>query len=76
MKNAGAQLIETIRKRKKVDSPLLRYQLEQEEERLMYLIGAENKRCIVAECKERGIPVPNFREHGRRLAGFSVRLLV
>ena len=47
-----------------ITNPIIYHGLEEEALEAQRKIGRENKRIIIAECKERGIPVPNFRREG------------
>ena len=50
--------------RRIITNPIIYHGLEEEAIEAQKKIGRENKRTIIAECKERGIPVPNFRREG------------
>ncbi len=56
--------IRTADGEKIITNPIIYYSLEEEALEAQRKIGRENKRIIIAECKERGIPVPNFRREG------------
>ena len=56
--------IRTADGKKVVTNPVVYYGLEEEALEAQRKIGRQNKRAIIAECKERGIPVPNFRREG------------
>ena len=47
-----------------ITNPIIYHGLEEEALEAQRKIGRENKKMIIAECKERGIPVPNFRREG------------
>ena len=48
--------------RKIITNPTLYYALEEESLRIQERYSRENKKLIIAECKQRGIPIPNFRK--------------
>ena len=66
------KLLELIRERRKYEcrtldgykptNKLMHHILSNEIEVLMKTVGAQNKTKIRKECKERGVPVPNFKE--------------
>ena len=56
--------IRTADGKKIITNPIAYYGLEEEAFKAQIKIGRENKRAIIAECKKRGIPVPNFRKEG------------
>lgn len=43
-----------------ITNPLLYNSLEEEALQIQIKYGRENKRKIIAECKKKGIPIPNF----------------
>lgn len=73
--NNGTKLLEVLRRqrnffirtadgRKIITNHIIYEGLEEEALELQRKIGRENKKLIIAECRERGIPIPNFRKEG------------
>lgn len=74
-KDIGIKLLEVLRKQREfflrnaegkriITNPIVYYGLEEEALRLQERIGAENKKKIIAECKEKELPIPNFKKEG------------
>lgn len=49
-----------------ITNHLLYYYCEEELAEIQRKIGRENKRKIIAECKEKGLKIPNFRKEGKQ----------
>ncbi len=75
MKDLGTKLLKVLREQRKyfiriidnkkiITNHIMYNSLEDEALELQRKIGRENKRIIIAECNERGIPIPNFRKEG------------
>lgn len=75
MKDIGTKLLEVLRNQRQyfirtadgkkiITNHILYHSFEEEALELQRKIGRENKKIIIAECRERGISVPNFRREG------------
>ena len=57
------KILDLIRKRK-TQNGYPAYSTDQEIETEMIKIGRDNKKHIIKECQEKGIPIPNFKKEG------------
>ena len=63
-KKQRTTFIRTADGKKIITNRILYNSYEEEALRIQEKMGRENKKIIIAECKRRSIPIPNFRKEG------------